>query len=55
MDQKRRETVEAGRKWIEFDLVLWRGDMNHTLRIDPETVLALSTCFEPSRRDHVLR
>ena len=40
VDQKRREIEELGQKWIEFDLVLWRGDTNHaTLRVDPKTKL----------------
>ncbi len=38
--QKRREFTEEGKTWIEFQLVLWRGEMNHaTLRVDPETRL----------------
>jgi len=40
VDQKRREVTEDGKTWVEFQLVLWRGDMNHaTLRVDPETRL----------------
>ena len=40
VSQERREFKEAGKKWIEFDMVLWRGDMNlGTLRVDPETRL----------------
>ncbi len=40
VDQKRREVTEAGKTWIEFEMVLWRGDVNQaTLRVDPETKL----------------
>lgn len=40
VDQKRREVTEDGKTWVEFQLVLWRGDMNHaTLRVDPKTKL----------------
>jgi hypothetical protein len=40
VSQRRREVTEAGKKWVEFDLVFWRGDMNlGTLRVDPETRL----------------
>ena len=40
VSQTRREVKEAGKKWIEFDLVFWRGDMSlGTLRVDPETRL----------------
>jgi len=40
VDQKRREVTEDGKTWIEFQMVLWRGDANQaTLRVDPETKL----------------
>lgn len=40
VDQKQREVTEDGKTWLDFQLVLWRGDMNHvTLRVDPETKL----------------
>lgn len=40
VSQKRREVTEAGKKWIEFEMVFWRGDMKlGTLRVDPETRL----------------
>lgn len=40
VSQQRREIVEDGKRWIEFDLVLWRGDSNQTtLRVDPQTKL----------------
>jgi len=40
LSQQRREIVEDGKRWIEFDLVLWRGDSNQTtLRVDPQTKL----------------
>jgi hypothetical protein len=40
VSQRRREVTEAGKKWIEFDLVFWRGDMSlGTLRVDPKTRL----------------
>ena len=38
--QDRREVFEDGRKWIEFHLVLWRGEKSQaTLRVDAETHL----------------
>ncbi len=38
--QRRQEIVDGGQQWVEFHLVLWRGDMNHaTLRVDPKTRL----------------
>ena len=40
LSQERREVTEAGKTWIEFQMTLWRGDMNQaTLRVDPETRL----------------
>ncbi|HET6880116.1 MAG TPA: hypothetical protein VFI31_08170 [Pirellulales bacterium] len=40
VEQQRRVFTEAGRPWVEFQLVLWRGEMNQvTLRVDPETRL----------------
>jgi hypothetical protein len=40
ISQERREVREDGKKWIEFDLVFWRGDMSlGTLRVDPATRL----------------
>jgi hypothetical protein len=40
VSQRRREVRESGKKWIEFDLVFWRGDMSlGTLRVDSETRL----------------
>ena len=40
VSQERREVSEAGKTWIEFQMTLWRGDMNQaTLRVDPETRL----------------
>ena len=40
VSQERREVTEAGKTWIEFQMTLWRGDMNQaTLRVDPETRL----------------
>jgi hypothetical protein len=40
VSQTRREVKEDGKKWIEFDLVFWRGDMSlGTLRVDPEARL----------------
>ncbi len=40
VEQQRREIIEAGKTWIEFQIVLWRGEMNQaTLRVDPETRL----------------
>ncbi len=44
--QERREVEEAGRTWIEFDMVLWRGANNlATLRVDPETRLPVHLVF----------
>jgi hypothetical protein len=38
--QQRREITEEGKAWVEFQLVLGRGEMNHvTLRVDPATRL----------------
>jgi hypothetical protein len=38
--QKRQEVTDNGKTWIEFQLVLWRGDFNQaTLRVDPATRL----------------
>jgi hypothetical protein len=43
VSQQRREVSEAGKNWVEFELVFWRGQMNHgTLRVDPETQLPVS-------------
>ncbi len=40
VEQKRREVTEDGKIWIEFQMVLSRGEMNQaTLRVDPETKL----------------
>ena len=40
LSQQRREGTEAGKKWIEFQLVLWRDESNQAmLRVDPETRL----------------
>jgi hypothetical protein len=40
VSQQRREVIESGKKWVEFELIFWRGETNHgTLRIDPETRL----------------
>ncbi len=40
VDQKRLEVTEGGKKWIEFQLVLFPGKANQaTLRVDPETRL----------------
>jgi hypothetical protein len=43
LSQHRREVIEGGRaqKWIEFDLVFWRGNRG-TLRVDPQTRLPVS-------------
>ena len=42
VDQKRREVTEDGKTWVEFQLVLWRGEANQaTLRVDPETRLPI--------------
>jgi hypothetical protein len=43
LSQHRREVAERGRgqKWIEFDLVFWRGNRG-TLRVDPQTRLPAS-------------
>jgi hypothetical protein len=41
LEQHRREVTERGQKWIEFDLVLWRGNRG-TLRVDPQTRLPMS-------------
>jgi hypothetical protein len=42
IEQNRREITEAGKTWIEFQMVLWRGEMNHvTLRVDPATRLPI--------------
>lgn len=38
--QERREVAEEGKTWIEFEMLLSRGQMNQaTLRVDPETRL----------------
>jgi len=40
VQQERREVTEAGKTWIEFQMILWRGEMNQaTLRVDPTTRL----------------
>ena len=40
LEQQRREVVEGGKTWIEFQMVLWRREMNQaTLRVDPKTRL----------------
>lgn len=40
VDQERREVMEGGKKWIEFQMVLFPGEANQaTLRVDPETRL----------------
>ncbi len=51
--QQRREVSEGGKTWIEFELVLWRGEMNHaTLRVDPETRLPVYLLsFSPQDKD----
>lgn len=54
VSQKRREVTERGKTWIDFDLALWRGDMNQaTLRVDPTTrlpvYLQLSSPTDPER------
>ena len=41
LEQHRREVTERGQKWIEFDLVFWRGNRG-TLRVDPQTRLPVS-------------
>jgi hypothetical protein len=46
VSQRRREVREAGKRWIEFDLVFGRGDMSlGTLRVDPETRLPVYLLF----------
>lgn len=40
VQQKRQDVKDAGKTWIEFQMVLWRGEMNQaTLRVDPKTKL----------------
>ncbi len=40
ISQRRREISDPDRTWIEFDLVLWRGEANRaTLRVDSQTRL----------------
>jgi len=40
VDQERREVMEGGKRWIEFQMVLFPGKANQaTLRVDPETRL----------------
>jgi hypothetical protein len=40
LSQERREVTDAGKTWLEFQMTLWRGDLNQaTLRVDPETRL----------------
>lgn len=42
VEQKRREVMEGGKTWIEFEMLLWRGETNQaTLRVDPETKLPI--------------
>jgi hypothetical protein len=50
VEQKRQETKEGGKTWIEFHLVLSRGEMNQaTLRVDPETRLPVSLLTTSSK------
>jgi hypothetical protein len=40
VSQSRREVTEAGKTWIDFKLIFWRGNTNPaTLRVDPGTRL----------------
>lgn len=49
LQQQRREVTEAGKTWIEFQMVLWRGEMNQaTLRVDPKTRLPVYLLFASS-------
>ena len=46
VSQKQRRVMEAGKTWIEFQLVLWRGPVNQaTLRVDPDTKLPVFALF----------
>lgn len=49
LSQGRRNVTENGRSWIEIEMVLWRGEMNHaTLRVDPATRLPIDmVCRSP--------
>jgi hypothetical protein len=42
VSRQRREVREAGKKWIEFEIVFFRGGDVGTLRVDPETRLPAS-------------
>jgi hypothetical protein len=42
VEQHRHEVTEGGQKWIEFELVFWRGGNRGALRVDPKTRLPVS-------------
>jgi hypothetical protein len=44
IEQHRRDVVEGGRNWIEFELVFFRGNRG-ILRVDPRTRLPVSLVF----------
>ncbi len=46
ISQKRKVVSEKGKKWIEFELLMWRGSMrNAVLRVDPKTKLPVRLTF----------
>lgn len=46
VSQAKREVTDSGKTWVEFQLTLWRGDMNRaTLRVDPGTRLPVYLLF----------
>jgi DNA-directed RNA polymerase specialized sigma24 family protein len=52
IQQERHEVTEAGKKWIDFKLTLWRGDANQaTLRVDPENRLPVYLLAESPTGD----
>lgn len=50
VQQTRREVNEDGKTWIEFQMKLWRGEMNQaTLRVDPKTKLPVHLLLRSSK------